>query len=100
MMKILFGCSTMVLFLAAFSFPRNSIIPLRTNKITIAFESKYNIDSELTNHFKKVAAIATLGLTMLTSQPILTHAAVGEGDLPDGFLAFSKLLKFQVILFT
>ena len=35
-------------------------------------------------------------LPMLSMQPMIVRAAVGEGDLPPGAMAFSKVQQFQV----
>jgi len=43
----------------------------------------------------KVLATILLSASMMGGSPIPAIGAVGEGDLPDGALAFSRLLKFK-----
>lgn len=42
----------------------------------------------------KIATFITIS-NMILSTPNIVYAAIGEGDLPNGAMAFSKLLKYQ-----
>lgn len=57
---------------------------------------KKSCDSFILNQVTIKKTIA-LGITLasLSFQPSIAISAVGEGDLPDGAMAFSKLLKYK-----
>jgi hypothetical protein len=50
----------------------------------------------LSQHVKKASTAFRVGCMITTSFSSASLAAVGEGDLPPGALAFSKILKYQV----
>ncbi|KAJ1431610.1 hypothetical protein B484DRAFT_430215 [Ochromonadaceae sp. CCMP2298] len=49
----------------------------------------------LSQHVKKASTAFIVGCMITTSFSSASLAAVGEGDLPPGALAFSKILKYQ-----
>jgi hypothetical protein len=50
----------------------------------------------LSQHVKKASTAFIVGCMISSSFSSASLAAVGEGDLPPGALAFSKILKYQV----
>lgn len=67
----------------------------RINAITTANTNTNHLTMQFSNPMYKSICTGVLAIT-LSLQPISPAiAAVGEGDLPDGAMSFSKILKYQ-----
>ena len=81
----------------AFKFHYSNVLKRTYVKKSDVLNLNKNNDIASTESSITKKIISTITACLIISQsPITTLAAVGEGDLPPGAMAFSKILKYQV----
>eukprot|EP01038_Epipyxis_sp_PR26KG_P014936 gene14936-20092_t len=77
---------------------RNKSNVIKFVAVSLAKENtdQYDVNTNLSHKIARTMSIAIVALTLgSTISPLATWSAVGEGDLPDGVIAFSKVIKFK-----
>ena len=85
-MNVLVLVLVLVLLIVVDSFSINNVNSNSNNRL---------ISMRITNNFKNMIGSIAIAIVINPFNTNNVNAAVGEGDLPDGAMAFSKLLKYQ-----